>query len=291
MSQVDLTALRMRPDAAAPVPRRPLGPRLVTGCAVLGALVLALSFAWPLFRPVREVAMVQPRQAATAASGSASRVLAEAAGWIEPEPFAVEVVPLVSGRVEEVLVLEGAEVKRGETVLARLASAELSAAFERAEVEVALRERELEVARQAQATAQLVRDQNADLRMRAIEFDRHAGEFLCEHQRQLFGQQLALHGSHLGDPGHEHRLGPVERSARLRQGHRVGAACLCEDLLALEGCCGRGTLGRGGPEFAPCLGESLLDHRHGAAGLDGTHAQICVLVADQLRRRLRLARD
>ena len=172
MSQVDLTALRMRPDAAAPVPRRPLGPRLVTGCAVLGALVLALSFAWPLFRPVREVAMVQPRQAATAASGSASRVLAEAAGWIEPEPFAVEVVPLVSGRVEEVLVLEGAEVKRGETVLARLASAELSAAFERAEVEVALRERELEVARQAQATAQLVRDQNADLRMRAIEAGR-----------------------------------------------------------------------------------------------------------------------
>lgn len=172
MSNVDLSALRMRPDAAAPVPRRPLGPRLASWCAVAGALVLAASFAWPLLRPVREVAMVQPRAAATEASAAASRVLAEAAGWIEPEPFAVEVAPLVNGRVEEVLVLEGAEVKRGETVLARLASASLSAAFERAEAAVAVRERELEAARQAHATAQLVRDQNAELRTRAVDAGR-----------------------------------------------------------------------------------------------------------------------
>lgn len=168
MSNVDLSALRMRPDAVGPVPRRPLGPRLASWGALAGALVLVASFAWPLLRPVREVAMVQPRQAETGATASANRVLAEAAGWIEPDPFAVEVVPLVNGRVEEVLVLEGAVVKRGETVLARLASASLLAAFERAEVALGLRERELDAARQAQATAQLVRDQNAEPRTRAI---------------------------------------------------------------------------------------------------------------------------
>lgn len=188
MTNVDLSALRMRPDAAVPVPRRPLGPRLVTWFAALGAVVLAASFAWPLLRPVREVTMVQPRPADSVEGARANRVLAEAAGWIEPEPFPVEVVPLVAGRVEEVLVLEGVVVRKGETVIARLASAELSAAFERAEVAVVLREAELEAARQAHATAQQVRDQNAELRARSIEAGRAvamAEERLAKAQGEL----------------------------------------------------------------------------------------------------------
>lgn len=188
MTNVDLSALRMRPEDSAPVPRRPIGPRLVTWTAVAGLLVLAASFAWPLLRPVRSVTMVQPRAAEGAAGARATRVLAEAAGWVEPEPFAVEVTPLVNGRVEEVLVLEGAMVRKGETVVARLASAELSAAFERAEVTVVLREAELDAARQAHATARLVRDQNAELRARSIEAGRAvamAEERLAKAQGEL----------------------------------------------------------------------------------------------------------
>ena len=149
MTSVDLSALRMEQQPAIPKP--PLGPRLLAGGVLLLAVVVALTFAWPLLRPVRAVPMVAVRTAGTEAASTMA--MAEAAGWVEPDPFAIAVRPLVAGRVESIAVLEGANVRAGETTMATLASAELQAAAERAAAVLAERELELEAAMAAEAVA------------------------------------------------------------------------------------------------------------------------------------------
>ena len=167
MSQVDLSALRMQPEAL-PAPRPPLGPRLLLAAIVLLALAVALSFLWPLLRPLREVRMA-PVRTATTSAGVAATAIAEAAGWIEPDPFPTLVRPLVAGRIEAIPVLEGAAVEAGKTVVARIASAELLAARERAAAVATERERELEVATGESAIAEAELVQKAELRLATIE--------------------------------------------------------------------------------------------------------------------------
>lgn len=164
---VDLAALRI--DTAAPaVPKRPLGPRLLVLAVAALLLAVAATFAWPLLRPVRAVAMaaVQPAAGPAAAAAVAT---AEAVGWVEADPFPVIVRPLVGGRIEALEVLEGAVLRRGETVVARLASAGLLAAQERAAAMVAEREAALANARASQRLAVERRQQNADARLRATD--------------------------------------------------------------------------------------------------------------------------
>lgn len=128
----------MQPDAAPP--RAPLGPRLF-GLAILAlALAVAATFLWPLLRPVRSVPMAAVR--ASSVAGQATNAIAEAAGWIEPDPFATLVRPLVAGRIDSIEVLEGAAVVKDETVVAHLASALLLAAQDRARAVAAERDRE-----------------------------------------------------------------------------------------------------------------------------------------------------
>ncbi|MHC4407703.1 MAG: efflux RND transporter periplasmic adaptor subunit [Planctomycetota bacterium] len=151
MSQVDLDALTIERSAA---PSRQPGARR-WGVIGLTAVVLfvAGTFLVPLLRPAQEVRTGTIRLAGQA-EGSARIGVAEAAGWIEPEPFAVYARPLVSGVLSELLVLEGDAVKKGETVLARLESASLLARRDRAKADVELREAEL---RRAEADAQVAR--------------------------------------------------------------------------------------------------------------------------------------
>ncbi|MBK8098818.1 MAG: efflux RND transporter periplasmic adaptor subunit [Planctomycetes bacterium] len=165
MTGVDLSALRMEQQPA--MPKRPLGPRLLGGLVLLLAVVVALTFAWPLLRPVRAVPMVPVRTAGTEAA--ATMAMAEAAGWVEPDPFPIAVRPLVAGRIESIAVLEGATVRTGETILATLASAELVAAAERAAATLAERERELEAAMAAEAVATAQLEQLAAPRMAVAE--------------------------------------------------------------------------------------------------------------------------
>lgn len=167
MSQVDLSALRMQPEAV-PAHKPPVGPRLLLAAIVLLALAVALSFAWPLLRPLREVRMAPVRTAA-AAAGVATTAIAEAAGWIEPDPFPTLVRPLVGGRIEAIPVLEGTAVEAGKTVVARLASASLLAARDRAAAVATERERELEVASRESANAEAELTQKAELRLATIE--------------------------------------------------------------------------------------------------------------------------
>lgn len=130
MSPVDLSALRI--DAAATKPKRPLGPRLLAAAVIAILATTGLTFLWPLLRPVRAVPTA-PIQAMGAANVAAAGVaVAEAVGWVEPDPFPIEIKPLVSGRIASIDVLEGHEIVAGETVIATLESAELQARYERA---------------------------------------------------------------------------------------------------------------------------------------------------------------
>lgn len=154
MTRVDLSELRI--DESAVKPKRPLGPRVLAAAVIALLVAVAATFLWPLLRPVRAVATA-PVRAADVASPTSTVAVAEAVGWVEPEPYPVIVKPLVAGRVERIDVLEGHAVVAGETVLASLQSAALLAAHERAAATLAERESEqgLAIAKHEQAAANL----------------------------------------------------------------------------------------------------------------------------------------
>lgn len=165
MNAIDLSALRMEQQPG--MPKQPLGPRLLAGGVLVLAIAVALTFVWPLLRPVRAVPMAPVRTAGTEAA--ASMAMAEAAGWVEPDPFAIAVRPLVTGRLDSIAVLEGTVVRADETTIARLASAELQAAAERAAALLAERERELDAAAAAEAVVRAQLDQLAMPRLAVAE--------------------------------------------------------------------------------------------------------------------------
>lgn len=167
MSDVDLGALRMQGPAPGDLPRRPLGPRLLVAAAVLLVLAVAATFVGPLLWPGRLVPTAAVR--ATAPIGRAGPTIAEAVGWVEADPFPTVVRPLVSGRIESIEVLEGAPVVAGQTVVARLASATLLAAKERAAALCAERERMADAAAAAHTLAVARRAQNAAARTAQVE--------------------------------------------------------------------------------------------------------------------------
>ncbi|MEM8886204.1 MAG: efflux RND transporter periplasmic adaptor subunit [Planctomycetota bacterium] len=162
MSQVDLDALKIERAAEA---RPPRGPRLLWIGLLVAAIFVAGTFLYPVVRPVRVVKTAAVRTAGTQAASTVG--VAEAAGWIEPEPFPVHVRPLVGGVLQELLVLEGDAVRKGETVLARLASAELMARHDRAQADLALREAELKQTKVALRVAGDVLAQRGELRLTA----------------------------------------------------------------------------------------------------------------------------
>ena len=63
-------------------------------------LVVAATFLWPLLKPTRVVPTAQIEVATSA--GPSTVAMAEAAGWVEPDPFPILVRPLVAGRVEQI---------------------------------------------------------------------------------------------------------------------------------------------------------------------------------------------
>lgn len=163
MSEVDLSALRMGPPPAPRAPRRPLRWGLLAISSL--ALGVAATFLVPLLTPVRGVSTA-PVRLVGAAAASRSHV-AEAAGWIEPDPFPVVVRPLVSGVLREIRVLEGADLKANETIVAVLESAEHLAARDRAVAAAATAEAEESRARTELEVARSLLEQKADLRVEA----------------------------------------------------------------------------------------------------------------------------
>jgi len=116
---IDLTALA-RPAAshAAPPPRRRTGLWIV----LLLLLAFGALIAWSLADTLRgevEVSVVRPRLTSSAngaSSAPAGAPLLQAAGWVEPDPFPLQVSARVSGVIAQVLVRESQHVEQGQLV-------------------------------------------------------------------------------------------------------------------------------------------------------------------------------
>lgn len=150
MSQVrpdiDLSALARTPAAIARPKRGPwriLLPALIL-LVFLGVLGTSLRGVFDSRKPVT---LVRPRplvHAVGEAPGAAQpRILLQAAGWVEPDPFAIEVAALTPGIVREVLVLEAERVEAGQ-VIARLIDADAKLALAAAEADVLAAQAQLE---------------------------------------------------------------------------------------------------------------------------------------------------
>jgi multidrug efflux pump subunit AcrA (membrane-fusion protein) len=121
---LDLAALA-RPEIRATVhapKRRRLGLWVVLALLLGFGAVLASSLT-DLLRGTRDVTVVRPRlvdaSATTAGLAGSSVPLLQAAGWVEPDPFAIQASARVPGVVERVYVQESAHVKQGD-LLAKL---------------------------------------------------------------------------------------------------------------------------------------------------------------------------
>lgn len=123
------------PENSSASRRRDLPAWLIPLILFLGfAMVLAFLFG-EKFLPslaVRTAPVVTLRGTAGDAGETPRELLFQASGWLEPEPYAIQVPSLVNGIVDEVYVLEGDVVKKGD-LLATLVDEEARINLERRE--------------------------------------------------------------------------------------------------------------------------------------------------------------
>ncbi len=156
MSQVrpdiDLGALARKETPIQPPRRSPL--RILIPAVILLAFAgLLASTLGDLWRGTVEVELVRPRIVDASSTASAGVALFQAAGWVEPDPFASEVTALAPGVVREMLVQESDAVEAGQ-VVARLVERDAELACDAAEAMLA--EARAELAR-AEADARAAR--------------------------------------------------------------------------------------------------------------------------------------
>ncbi len=168
MSSSDLSALTGSGSSNQPNRRRRGAPSwLLPILLLLGfVIILALLFGKRLL-PAVEVRVAQVvtlrKDSTTPTEESKPEVkttlLFQASGWIEPDPYLIEVPTLVGGIVKEVFVLEGESVKKGQ-LLARLIDEDAVLDLRQAETRLATIQAEIRNAQsqipslQAQRTAQ-----------------------------------------------------------------------------------------------------------------------------------------
>jgi RND family efflux transporter MFP subunit len=140
---VDLRQLAVDRESSPPGPRRHIGTRYVLpGVVLLGFLALV---AWAVrgsLLPVRPVTVL-PVIATRAEVQQGGSPLFLAAGWIEPRPTPILVTALTEGVVEQLLVVEGQEVKAGDA-LAKLIDADARLALAGTEADLRQKEAEAE---------------------------------------------------------------------------------------------------------------------------------------------------
>lgn len=164
LSRADLPGAR-----PVPPPRSHWKTRLLLPLAILLSAAGMLAYAARgMLTPaieVRVVPVVQRPGAAPASDPSAAvpdAALVVAPGWVEPDPYAIEVPALVEGVVKEVLVLEGQAVE-AQQVVARLIDTEFVLEESAAAAAVAERQADIRRAEAAleQARARVAVDQAA----------------------------------------------------------------------------------------------------------------------------------
>ena len=206
MSQVrpdiDLAALARSEPQLAPPRRSPL--RVLVPLAILLAFAaILLSTLGDLWRGSVEVTTVRPRVVDASSSAAAGVALFQAAGWVEPDPFATAVTALAPGVVREVLVQEAQRVSAGEVVArlvtrdAELALANAEAALAESRAELARAEADLRAARATWETAlgvtQALGVAQAEARGRAAEHEHREQAALAGEARvQIAREELEL---------------------------------------------------------------------------------------------------
>ena len=123
----------------AVVPRPPSAwkTRILLPVALLGALALLLAFAArEALLPSKQVRVVPVVMQPTRSAPSAGAVVAQATGWVEPDPFPIAATALTDGVVRQVLVLEGDRVEADQPV-AQLVDEDARLALAAAEAELA----------------------------------------------------------------------------------------------------------------------------------------------------------
>jgi RND family efflux transporter MFP subunit len=129
-------------------PKRLLTRFVLPGLLLLGFASLVAYAAREGLSPPRAVTVIPVTTSQGAMDAPPDTPLFRAAGWVEPRPTPTIVTALAEGVVEHLLVVEGQEVKKGQTV-ARLVEADARLALESAEAEVELRESDLASAKTA----------------------------------------------------------------------------------------------------------------------------------------------
>lgn len=147
-ADIDLSALSRTSPTLPPPKRSKL--RYLVPLAIVGAFLAVLaSTLGELWRGAVEVTLVRPQVVDASSTASAGTPLFQAAGWIEPDPFPIEVTALAPGVVREMLVQQSDAVEAGQ-VVARLIERDAQLACDSAEAMLAQA-----VAEVARATAEL----------------------------------------------------------------------------------------------------------------------------------------
>lgn len=164
--KLDLSQLAVDRGPSKPVdtlaPKCPWVTRYALPTGILVAF--ASLFAWAArdtFLPATSVT-VTPVIVSRAEIKRAGTPLFQAAGWIEPRPTPVLASSLAPGVIEELLVVEGQAVKKGEPV-ARLIAADAKITLREAQSTLQLREAELQRAEATLVAAQANLEQPSDL--------------------------------------------------------------------------------------------------------------------------------
>lgn len=179
-------AERSRRVPPVPLPARRWKSRLLLPAVILttaaGLLAYSARDALSTAIEVQVVPVVvrdAPGQVGQAGPSDRSVVI-QAPGWIEPDPYVVEVSALAEGVVREILVLEGAPVKAGE-VVARLVDEDARLALRRADAVMAEREAAVRIAEASLEAARGDWDNPVDLTRRL----RTAEALLAERRAEL----------------------------------------------------------------------------------------------------------
>jgi HlyD family secretion protein len=157
--------------ARVAAPRRRWVTRLVVPGVILLGLLLVLGYAarrtlWSAL-PVEVSPVIVKAGGGPAPSAGAGELSTQAPGWVEADPYAVNVAALADGTVKDVLVLEGDRVEANQ-VVARLIDDEAKLAYTRAIAEHQVHEALLRSAQTEMHAAQRVWDRPTEL-TRAIQ--------------------------------------------------------------------------------------------------------------------------
>lgn len=193
-TQLDLSklALDRSPQAASgkkPRHRRWVSRYVLPTAILVGFVLLLVAAAGRQLVPATPVTVV-PVIVQRGEIQQAGTPLFKAAGWIEPRPTAVSVAALAPGVIEELLVVEGEQVKQGQPI-ARLISVDAELAAEQARAALSRSQGELQRAGAELSAAKSRRDNPLHLRIPLAEARSLLAKAITEKEKLPFLVQAA----------------------------------------------------------------------------------------------------